>query len=139
MRNSRKSSTKDAKVRTFRERLEVSRKEVAIEVASTIPRRWSHRNGGWTCSDDLGEVWIQGENPKYKYFGGLLAAAFCLGERYVHWHYGFDSHCLLMGCHIDNWHGMNFGYDLKQAIEWLQDAEYKEWEYLAWGKHPLEE
>ena len=63
---------------------------------------------------------------------------YCLGERYVYAHYGLDSYGILYrGSTIDNWGGYKFGYDLKTAIEWVQNAEQPELGNTKWTSSGL--
>jgi putative salt-induced outer membrane protein YdiY len=59
---------------------------------------------------------------------------FCLGDRMVGWESGSHTKSSLRGNLSGDWHGgPEFGYDLKAAIEWLQEADHKELGSYLWG------
>lgn len=63
---------------------------------------------------------------------------YCLGERYVYAHYGLDSFGIVYrGSTLDNWGGYDFGYDLKQALEWVQQATQPELKDTKWTSSGL--
>lgn len=84
-------------------------------------RVWAYGLEHWEY-DERWNCYITKEQPAPAYF--------CLGERMVHWDVGRS----LRGSESDNWHGWDFGLDLKSAIEWVQEAKYPELAAGLWTK-----
>lgn len=84
--------------------------------------------------------WKWSNDSKCYYLADLYQPprCYCLGERYVYAHYGLDSYGILYrGSTPDNWGGYDFGYDLKQAIEWVQGATQPEQTHSLWTRAGL--
>src|SRR4051812_28218666 len=90
-----------------------------------LPRRWYHasypvydrrqfpQKKAWKWSDDS-RCFLLGDFQQ-------PPSMYCLGDRMIHADYGRDSFGVLWaGSTSDNWHGTHFGYDLKEALEWIQ-------------------
>lgn len=88
----------------------------------TKPPRWCHGSDGWEFSKDSGCYYKSNEG-----FVGNPPNEYCLGDRYIHCDYGIDSYGILWrGSTSENWHGYNFGYDLKKAIDWVKKTKHAE-------------
>ena len=72
----------------------------------------------------------------YIRFIGLEAPKeFFLGERWLYWTPGEDTNCAnLRGNLCDDWPCIDFGKDLKTALEWLSQAEEPAWTEYFWVK-----
>lgn len=80
---------------------------------------------GWKWSKDCECWYIADFNQPPRYY--------CLGERFVYAHYGLDSYGILYrGSTIENWGGYHFGYDLKEAIDWVKGATRPELGHKPW-------
>jgi hypothetical protein len=99
---------------------------MAVDI-SRLPSRWANGYPDW--EGKWHGVFVRG---KFSNSPG----DFCLGDRMVGWEFGCDSSYLscLQGSYSGDFHGgPDFGYDLKAAIEWLQDANHKEVGAYLWG------
>lgn len=97
------------------------------------PQQWVHGYDGWKWSKDC-ECYYHSnfhEPPN----------SYCLGDRYIYCHFGFDSYEIIwMGSSSDNWNGRSFGFDLAEAIRWVQSTEYPELGCKLWSKlDPIED
>lgn len=90
-----------------------------------IPHVWMHGHANWKLNEKLG-IYVHAsfsDAPK----------EFCLGDRYVYFSNQGGSDVYLRGSTSDNWHGADFGYDLKEAIEWVQQANFKDLKWYLWS------
>jgi hypothetical protein len=66
----------------------------------------------------------------------MLPDSYCLGDRMIYAANGKDSFGVLWnGSMLPlGWNVKSFGYDLKQAMEWVQQAGFKEAGCELWSK-----